>query len=317
MTAGAKVYVHASFKDALGAGIRPGMEVERIDGKPARQWLGARVEWMRERGEGFSTDHQALYAACHNGLADWEGTAIRFDLRDALAKKRSVTIRRSGGPNFAPIGPAFPPPDLETTGRHSYGRTASGFGYIHLRDVSAELSRELDLMLDAIGDVPGLILDVRANGGGGTDHEAVFGRFLAPGEKWRQYTGQGKRPFAGPMVVIIDAGVRSAGETIAGMFKEDGRAYAIGDSPTAGMSSQKAALEVPSGLFKVRFSVRSNKARFNGGKGIEGIGVPPHEIVAYAPADLAKGVDTLIRRAEELLRGGFPAGSVPYAEKRN
>jgi C-terminal processing protease CtpA/Prc len=114
------------------------------------------------------------------------------------------------------------------------------------------------------------------------------------------------------MVVIVDAGVRSAGETVAGQFKEDGRAYMIGDAPTAGMSSQKEKVPVPSGLFSVYFSVASNKKRFNGGRGIEGIGVPPHEVVPYDPAELRKGVDTQIRRAEELLKAGFPKGKVAY-----
>jgi C-terminal processing protease CtpA/Prc len=307
-----KVHVFAAFKNAADAGIQPGMEVLRIDGVPSRQWLEKKVIEMRDKGSGYSTDHQALHAACHWGLADWEGTRIAFELRDAKGKTKKVAIQRSGGPNFAPIGPAFQPEGLQSIGRQSYGKTAGGFGYIHLRDVPGELPAQLDAMLESLGDVPGIILDIRANGGGGCDHEAVFGRFLADGEKWRQYRGQGKRPFSGPMVVIIDAGVRSAGETIAGIFKEDGRAYAIGDGPTAGTSSQKATLQAPSGLFTVRFSVHSNKGRFNGGKGIEGIGVPPHEVVPYDPADLAKGVDTLIRRAEELLEKGFPKGAVPY-----
>jgi C-terminal processing protease CtpA/Prc len=114
------------------------------------------------------------------------------------------------------------------------------------------------------------------------------------------------------MVVIVDPGVRSAGETVAGMLKEDGRAYMIGEGPTAGMSSQKSTLAVPSGLFTVRFSVHSNKARFNGGKGIEGIGVPPQEVVPYDPRDLAAGRDTLILRAEKVLADGLPKGAVPY-----
>jgi len=70
---------------------------------------------------------------------------------------------------------------------------------------------------------------------------------------------------------------------------------------------------VPSGLFTVRFSVHSNKSRFNAGKGIEGIGVPPHEVVPYDPRDLAGGRDTLILRAEKILRDGAPKGAVPYS----
>ena len=51
--------------------------------------------------------------------------------------------------------------------------------------------------------------------------------------------------------------------------------------------------------------------RSNGGKGIEGIGIPPHEIVRYDPDDLAAGRDTQIRRAEALL-AKYPQDQVPY-----
>jgi C-terminal processing protease CtpA/Prc len=172
-------------------------------------------------------------------------------------------------------------------------------------------------MLATIGDAPGLILDMRANGGGGCDHEAVFGRFVPAGKYWGRYQSKGERPFIGPMVVIVDAGVASAGETVAGMFKEDGRAYMIGDAPTAGMSSSKTTLALPSGLFSAYFSVFSNKARFNRGRGIEGVGVPPHEVVPYDPKELAAGIDTQIRRAEELLTKGFPADVVDYEPPKN
>jgi carboxyl-terminal processing protease len=310
LTVGERVYVSEAFGEAAERGVAIGMEVAEVDGTPAREWLAKKVA-ERSDTTGFSTDHQALYDACHWGLADWEGTKVSFALRDGKETK-TVEIERNGGPNFAPSGPLVPPNDLKTVGRQSYGKTAGGFGYVHLRDVPDDLPAQLDTILAAIGDVPGLVLDMRANGGGGCDHEAVFGRFLEAGKAWKQYVGAGARPYTGPMVVIVDAGVRSAGETVAGQFKEDGRAYMIGEGPTAGTSSQKEQVTVPSGLFTVRFSVGSNKKRFNGGRGIEGIGVPPHEVVPYDPAELRKGVDTQIRRAEELLKSGFPKGKVAY-----
>jgi C-terminal processing protease CtpA/Prc len=264
---------------------------------------------------GYSTDHQALYAACHWGLADFEGTPIAFDLTQD-GERKTVKIVRQGGPNFAPFGPVFAPKDVQTLGRQSYGKTARGFGYIHLRDIPGDLAAQLDTMLAALGDAPGLILDLRANGGGGCDHAAVFGRFVATNKVWRQYPSAGARPFAGPLVLIADAGTRSAGETVAGMFKEDGRGYLIGDTPTAGMSAQKEAIVVPSGLFTVNFAIASNKGRFNDGRGIEGVGVPPNEIVPYDPIELAHGVDTEIRRAEDLLEHGLPKDRVPYEAGR-
>ena len=310
---GERVYVRQAFGSSAGRGIEIGSEVLRIDDLPAREWLTQRVAKSSEE-TGYSTTQQALYAACHWGLGDWEGTPITFELMKS-GHTNSVRIVRSGGPNFVPIGPVFPPKPLKNLGRQTYGKTEGGYGYIHLRDVPGNLPEQLDMMLEALGDVPGLILDMRANGGGGCDHEAVFGRFIASGAKWRQHTGTGQKSFTGPMVLIVDAGTRSAGETVAGMFKEDGRAFMIGDSPTAGMSSSKTTLPVLSGLFAAYFSVRSNMGRFNGGRGIEGIGVSPHEIVPYDPAELARGVDSQIRRAEELLKQGLPKDKVLFGSE--
>ena len=145
-----------------------------------------------------------------------------------------------------------------------------------------------------------------------------MGRFVPKGKTIRfgkSYQSSGTKPYGGPMIVIIDATVRSAGETAAGIFKEDGRAYMIGESPTAGMSSSKKTIELPSRLFSLYVSVYSNKKRFQQGKGIEGIGVIPHEIVSYRAKDLARGIDTLIARAEVLLEK-FPQAKVAYNPAR-
>ena len=185
---------------------------------------------------------------------------------------------------------------------------------MHVRRCKGNLPQQMDTALAAVGDAPGLILDFRGNSGGGFDHDDFLGRFVPAGQRIafnKGYASTGEKPYGGPIVVIVDATVRSAGETGAGIFKEDGRAYMIGESPTAGMSSSKTTIELPSKLFSLYVSVASNKGRFNGGRGIEGIGVIPHETVEFDQEDLAAGVDTLIRRAEALL-ADYPRKKVPY-----
>jgi C-terminal processing protease CtpA/Prc len=310
---GGTVLVKSAFGPALASGVEAGFNVVSIDGVKAVDWVTAQAARLSDR-TGFSTDHAARYAACHWSLAGPEGTKFElvFD-RDTKGKKSvTLTCAKAGGvPRY--IGSPFPPKDAKALGRRdSYCKLESGFAYIALGECAAELPDELDTALGTIGDSPGLILDMRANNGGATDHEAVFGRFLADEQHFEQYVGKGKCHFTGPLVVIVDAGTRSTGETVSGMLKEDGRAYMIGPGPTAGMSSMKKEITVPSGLFTVRISVGSNKSRFNKGAGIEGLGVPPHEIVAWDQKLLKDGVDPCVARAEELLKSGFPKGVVRY-----
>lgn len=313
---GDDVCIKNAWGPAQAAGLAAGATVVAIDGEPAGKWLDARREALADLVS-FSTRQQADFFACHQGLADRPGTRLELTVRDGKQqKKRTVTYAKV---SQVPAGPAYPPEGLESAGDVHYGKTASGFGYLHVRRCKEELPQLVDKALAAIGDAPGIIVDFRGNGGGGFDHEALFGRFLPAGVKWRVgsgYESAGAHPFGGPMVILVDGTVRSAGETAAGQFLEDGRAYGIGESATAGMSSQKTTIELPSGLFALYVSVSSNKQRFHGGKGIEGIGVIPHEVVPFAAADLAEGKDTLIARAEALLQAfpeqGFPGKVVRY-----
>lgn len=307
---GDDVFVKNAWGPAAGAGIQPGMQIVKVDGKPALAWLQQRTEELRDLIS-FSTEQHAFFYACHWGLADVSGTRWKLEVK-GKSRKRSRTV------SFAKLsqtahGPAFPPKKLNGKRDVFYGLTEQGYGYIHVRRCKGNLPAQIDEALAAIGNVPGMILDFRGNSGGAFDHRALFGRFLPSGVKWQVgsgYASAGANPYGGPMVVIVDATVRSAGETAAGQFLEDGRAFGIGESATAGMSSSKTTIELPSKLFSLYVSVASNKARFQSGKGIEGVGVQPHEFVPFVAADLAAQRDTLIARAEALL-AAFPQKGFP------
>lgn len=307
-----KLYVRCAYNDAADLGIEPGWEVVKIDGEKAGKWFDRRVEEEADR-RSFSTDHQARFHTMHWGLSLPVGTRLDVEFKTPERKKktRTLTYRRA---NPVPWGPPTFPEGCEGDGDVAWAVLPSGHGYIHLRRCKGDLPDRVGAALAALGNVPGLVLDFRANGGGGFDHDDLLGRFVPEGytlSHAKTYRATGPWQYGGPLVVIVDPGCRSAGETGAGIFKEDGRAYLIGEGPTAGMSSSKETIELPSGMFALYVSVASNKGRFNGGRGIEGIGVIPHEVVEYDPEDLAEGRDTLLERAVERLEK-FPQREVPY-----
>jgi C-terminal processing protease CtpA/Prc len=309
---GKRLYLKSVFGPAAKQGLDPGMEVTKLGKLSAADWLAQRVKEMSDVTS-YSTEQQAFYMACNYGPMLARGTKLEIETLDAKGKKLAKTLD-CGVPDLPLLGPAFQPEKLEGAPPVVFGRTKKGFGYIWLRKCPDNLPEAIDPALEKLADVSGLIVDFRGNGGGSFDHEEFLGRFLPKGATLpagKGYKSTGAHPYGGPVVVIVDAGVRSAGETGSGIFKEDGRGWMIGESATAGMSSSKETIELPSKLFALYVSVDSNKGRFNGGKGIEGIGVPPSEVVEYDPKELAAGVDTLIRVAEERL-AKFPQDKVRY-----
>ncbi|MCB9915868.1 MAG: hypothetical protein H6828_12120, partial [Planctomycetes bacterium] len=312
---GKKYYVKNAWSAATDVGISAGMEILALDDLPMKKWVPQRLAELRDL-QSFSTDQHALFWLLHRGMAKPTGATLSVEFKDLEGKKhkRSLTYRKA---SLVPEGPAYTPADYESLGDSvRVGHTAAGHGYVHFRRTGDKVLEELDAALAKLGNVPGLVLDFRGNSGGGCDHDAFEARFVLPGHELPRLArpplaSQGEHAYGGPLVVIVDGTTVSAGETTSGMFKEDGRGYMIGESPTAGMSSQKTTIDLPSGLFQLYVSTGSNRSSFNGGQGIEGLGVAPQETVAFDPADLAAGVDTLIRRADELL-ADFPQKDVRY-----
>ena len=309
------LYVKNAWNAAEDNGVEPGMRIVTVDGEKAEKWLQARIEELSDVIS-FSTEQQARFFACHQGLADVPGTRLKLELVgvDGKKTKRTITITKA---NPTPWGPAYAPEGTQNSNEAKdlyFAKLPQGYGWLQIRRCKEDLPRQIDVALEALGDVDGLILDFRGNSGGGFDHEDLMGRFVPKGSSLdfaKHYESTGAHPYGGPIVVIVDATVRSAGETASSIFREDGRAYLIGESPTAGMSSQKTTIELPSGLAELYVSTNSNLGRANGGKGLEGIGTIPHELVEFKATDLAAKRDTLIRRACELL-ADYPVREVPY-----
>ncbi|MFT5292342.1 MAG: C-terminal processing protease CtpA/Prc, partial [Planctomycetota bacterium] len=160
-------------------------------------------------------------------------------------KKSTLTCSRQGGEGRL-SGPVVYPDGLETVGRDiAWTTLPSGYGYILAGRVPGDLHELFDKALHGMGDVPGLILDFRSNVGGGYDRDELLGRFVPAGESWGGEDSAGPNPYGGPLVVLIDPATISAGETIVGELKEEGRAYLIGPDATHGASGSKSTISPP------------------------------------------------------------------------
>ncbi len=308
-----KWYVKRASGDALKSGIEAGWEVVKIDGEKAVKWMDAAQQRL-VKTHGFSTEAAARFATGTWGLKGPDGKSVGIEFK-AGRKKKKVNLQwgsKAGGGNS--IGPVVFPEGLEELDREvAWTRLPSGYGYLWLGRIPSELPTFIDTAIAGLGDeCTGMVLDFRSSNGGTYDRDALLGRFVPKGQVFGGEKSAGPKPFVGHVVVLIDPSTISAAETIVGELKEDGRAYLIGPGGTHGASGTKEQVAVPSGKLAARFVIRSHKSWMNGGRGVEGIGIAPHEIVAYDPKAIAQGIDPCIARAEEILKEGPPKKDVTY-----
>lgn len=201
-------------------------------------------------------------------------------------------------------------------------RLPSGVGLIRIPDFSGgsdhNLVAEFDAALDALFDAPGLILDLRGNGGGSTfisdriagrffEHPFTYGRdhFRArlPQRGWRAHFDYRVKPrgpiYTGPLVLLIDAYNFSTAENFIVALVDSGRATTVG-RPTAGGSGNPLSFALPGGG-RARFS--TGDFRRNDGTPLEGVGIAPDVLITWTVEDFRAGRDPDAATAERLLIG--------------
>jgi C-terminal peptidase prc len=141
-------------------------------------------------------------------------------------------------------------------------RLENRIGYIRFTSFINALDTKIREALASMQDAPGIILDLRGNGGG-DDSVAInlAGQlFQKPTQLMVTRTRKGdtfyyrarpsKRPYLGPVVILVDGVSGSASEQLAAGLQESGRAYVIGNT-TAGDDMDAELEELPTGAYLI------------------------------------------------------------------
>jgi len=191
-------------------------------------------------------------------------------------------------------------------GRAVRHRVHEGLGYIYLEtfnneNVTRDLGEAIDILSKELGGkLPGLILDIRNNGGGLLEQSVdVSGHFLSGGEVVsvrgrkdsdidRYHAKHGEKLAGIPVVVLINGNSASASEIVAGALQDRGRALIIG-TPTFGKGSVQSVYPLDGGK---RGALRLTTARYftPAGSSIQGLGITPDVWVEAFPNDGKKRI---------------------------
>jgi carboxyl-terminal processing protease len=278
------------------------MEVAKIDDIPAEARYGQVLNAERNQSTLWAKERRA-FRSLLEGDPD---TITTFELIRADGSRLFVPLTRKvvrGGP-FA-----------------DSRRLPSGFGYIRFSSFSMSLRGQVLDAIDEYRRLPGLIIDLRNNGGGAawlvedianrllrdkTDVGSIITRtgepitvFGFPVEKLKRTIGGSDSAYDRPVVILVNAGSASASELLAGGLQDIGRVKIVGQRSCGCLLGFLGYASIPGGGELAYSEIGMVSAR---GRRIEREGVIPDIEVPVTREDLLYGRDRALEAAEDVLR---------------
>ena len=269
-----------------------GVAVVRVNGTPAADAMDA---WMdRQRTYvGYSSNRYLRYDAAKGFCRQMKrGDLVKLEMEDPDGKSHAFELPATLGIRYLPRLPV-PIEGINDSGAVEARDLGDGIGYVYVRRIRADLPETLDAALKKLGDVKGLIIDVRGNSGGGFDTARAFRNF-DPAD-----AAEPDRPrYKGPIALLIDERCISAGEGWSSWFVAKKRAKLFG-THTAGASARRETYSLINGLYKVTFPVKAYTGFLD--RPIERRGLEPDVPVRCSAKDLAAGKDTVLEAVKRHL----------------
>jgi carboxyl-terminal processing protease len=293
---------------AAHAGLEPGMEIVRIDGRPVEECI-KEIEKSRAASSSDRATRLLVYNRLLGGPAD---STMEVELRRADGTTLNVKVVRQM---------YSAEPEVATN------VLPSGTAYIRFDSFQPQMLKQFHQALERFRNSPGMVIDLRRNGGGDLsvllsiagyffDKKTLFvkdstrsgkplsefaGIFRLP---LQLYVGRtGDQIYAGPVAILVDSRSASSAEVFAAGMQDTQRAKIVGGRTCGcvlGIAKPRvmkdgSVLEMSEVLW---FSPK--------GRRLEGAGVVPDEGVSPSVSDLQQNRDPVIAQAERVLRQMAP-----------
>jgi len=189
-------------------------------------------------------------------------------------------------------------------------RLEGGIGYISFTSFIPFLNERIHDALGSMNDAPGMILDLRGNGGGDDEvalriANRLFEKptLLMVTRKRRgddlYYKAKPAQPvYRGKLVVLVDEFSGSASEQLTAGLQESGRAYVIGKTTLGEDLDANIKMLPDGGMLVYAYGLPVTPK----GIVIEGRGVIPNLTIDLKRSDLLAGTDTQLQAAIEYLQ---------------
>lgn len=298
------------------AGLKTGFIIESIDDDK----IAEIIEQLNNSGVyqpviQHQISHQILFEF-FNGAANTNAQIVYLDAED---KPHAITIKRQKlKGKLSTVTPSLPAQFIEFEAK----RLKSNVGYIRFNFFSPLTAQKFCATLRSMRDAPGIVIDLRGNGGGLIG--AIFGigglletrrinlgTMKSRNDEMKFTVTPQHNSYTGHLVVLIDSTTASASEMLASGLQENNRATVIGEK-SAGMTLPSVAMELPTGAV-LQYAI----ADFKTPKGnlLEGRGVTPNVAVQLERRSLLEGRDLQLESAIEQIQQKLNRGEISVAAK--
>jgi C-terminal processing protease CtpA/Prc len=322
------------------AGMKWGAEITSLDGKPTSDVVDATVPWSSPFSNPVIKRLQQLRYALRFPL-DKGQVEVKFKnpgSGEKTAKLDVVAERDSFSFSSANAGQS------DTALPVEFSVLPSGYGYIKISSfldndvLSIQVwERAIKYFLD--NKIPGVILDMRHNGGGNGwladqmaayffDKETVVGNtayynkgsgsfYMDPGDQTSMIPPRSELQYSGPVAVLVGPACASACEFFSYNMTINDRALIVGQYPTEGAGGSVEPFVMPENISAQMTFGRAVDAQ--GNIHLEGKGVTPTVKVPVTADTLqqqANGVDVVLAAAEKAVGQPKGAGVTPSGPPR-